>query len=104
MKYKTMIRELLRQRPEMYRRLRDNRTLLRTMDLYAKELKASHEAWKDRLSQTKPGSDPSQIAAEALEMALQQLGLPSEPPPADASDPLSLDAAMAFLRRHTPPA
>lgn len=38
-------------------------------------------------------------------MALQGLQefLPSGLPP-DESDPLSLDAAMAFLRRHTPPA
>ena len=52
-----------------------------------------------------PSSDPHQIASEALEMALQELAdrLPSESPP-DANETLSLDAAMAFLRRHTPPA
>ena len=65
----------------MYNQLRSNRTLLPTLDRLAKELKASHEAWMDRLAKTKPGSDPSQIAAEALEMALQQQGLSSEPPP-----------------------
>ena len=104
MKYKTMIRELLRQRPEMYNHLRSSRTLLPTLDRLAKELKVSHKAWMDRLAKTKPGSDPSQIAAEALEMALPQLGLSSEPPPTDGDEPPSLDAAMAFVRRYTPTA
>ena len=40
------------------------------MDAYATELKASHEAWKEQLSQARPGSDPSQIASEALELAI----------------------------------
>jgi hypothetical protein len=104
MKYKTMILQLLRQRRAFYTRLRGNGTLLPTLDRLAKELKASHEAWMDRLAKARPGSDPSQIAAEALEIALQQQGLSSEPPPKNVSEPLSLDAAMEFLRRHTPPA
>ena len=51
--------------------------------LYARELKTSHEAWKETLSQARPGSDPSQIASEALEMALKELEdrLPSASPP-----------------------
>jgi hypothetical protein len=104
MKYKTMILQLLRQRRAFYTRLRRNGTLLPTLDRLAKELKASHEAWMDRLAKARPGSDPSQIAAEALEIALHQQGLSSEPPPKNVSEPPSLDAAMEFLRRHTPPA
>ncbi len=104
MKYKTMILELLRQRRAFYNRLRSNGTLLTTLDRLAKELKASHEAWMERLAQVRPGSDPSQIAAEALEIAIQQQGLSSEPRPRSDGEPPSLDAAMAFLRRHTPPA
>ena len=55
------------------------------------------------LCQARPGSDPSQIASEALEMALKELEdrLPSASPQND-HEPLSLDAAMAFIRRHTP--
>ena len=69
------------------------------------ELKASHEAWKEQLSQARPGSDPSQIASEAMELAMQDLRdrLPSASP-RDETEPMSLDAAMNFLRRHTPPA
>ncbi len=104
MKYKTMILQLLRERRTFYNRLRSNQTLLPTLDRLAKELKASHEAWMDRLAKARPGSDPSQIAAEALEIAIQQQGLSSEPPPKNVSESPSLDAAMEFLRRHTPPA
>ena len=52
------------------------------MDAYAIDLKASHEAWKDQLGQAKPGSDPRQIASEALELAMQDLRerLPSASP------------------------
>jgi hypothetical protein len=102
MKYKTNIHELLQQRPEMHDRLRKDRKLLPTLELYAKELKTSHEAWKELLFKLRPGSDQSQIASEALELALKELEdrLPSEPPQSD-NEALFLDAAMLFLRRHT---
>ena len=101
MQYKTIIFELLQQRPQMHDQLRKSRKLLPTLELYARELKTSHEAWKEMLSQTRPGSDPSQIASEALEMALKEMEdrLPSASPQ-DGNEALFLDAAMAFLRRH----
>jgi hypothetical protein len=82
MHYKTMILELLQQRPEMHERLRKNRELLPALEMYATELRTSHQAWEERLLQLHPGSDPSQIASEALEMALNDLEevLPSESP------------------------
>jgi hypothetical protein len=103
MQYKTMICELLRQRPQMHNQLRKERKLLPAMEFHARELKASHEAWMELLSQLRPGSDQSQISSEALEIALQEAEdrLPADSLP-DNSDPLSLDAAMTFLRRHTP--
>ena len=105
MQYKTIVLEVLKQRPQLHEQLRSQRMLLPTMQRLASEFKTSHEAWKELLTKTKPGSDPSQIASEALEMALQELEaiLPSERP-SDEDDPLSLDAAMAFISRHTPPA
>src|SRR5271166_6224573 len=101
MQYKTIVLELLRERTELHEQLRLARKLLPTLELYAQDLKTSHEAWKEQLSQARPGSDPSQIASEALEMALKDLEerLPSASP--DDSHPLSLDAAMAYIRRHT---
>jgi hypothetical protein len=104
MLYKTMVLELLQQRPQMHEQLRRQRMLLATLDLYASELKAMHEAWKEQLSQARPGSSQSQIASAALEMALKHLEdcLPPASP-LEGNDPLSLDAELAFLRRHTPP-
>jgi FtsZ-binding cell division protein ZapB len=102
MHYKTMILELLQQRPQMHDQLRKERKLLPALELYATELKTSHEAWKDRLQQLRPGSNPNQIVSEALEMAIQDLEehLPSEHH--NDLEPLSLNAAMAFIRRHSP--
>ena len=105
MQYKTIILELLQQWPETHDQLRKQRMLLATMERLARELKDSHEAQMAILSTARPASDPSQIASEALEIALKELmaSLPTASPP-NEDEPLSLDAAMAFLHRHTPPA
>lgn len=105
MLYKTMVLELLHQRPAMQEQLRRTRSLLPTLELYAKELKTRHEAWKGLLHEAKPGSELSQITSAALEIALKELEdrLPAESPP-NETEPLSLEGAMAFVRRHTPPA
>ena len=101
--YKTIILELLKQRPEIHNQLQSNRMLLSTLDRYARELKANHKTWKDRLSQAKPRSDQSQIASEALEIALKDLLENSSLPgfPSDKDEQLLLDRAMAFIRNHT---
>lgn len=102
MQYKTIVLELIQEQPELYEQLRSSKRLLTAMDAYATELKASHEAWKDQLSQARPASDPSQIASEAMEMAVQEIWdrLPSGSQATEA-DPLSLDAAMTFLCNHS---
>jgi hypothetical protein len=102
MQYKTIVLELLRERTELHEQLRLTRRLLPTLETCARELKAGHEAWKDVLYRAKPDSDPSQIASEALEMAIRQLEdrLPSASPP-NEDDPLSLDEAMASIRNPT---
>jgi len=99
MQYKTIILELLQQRPQIHEQLRQERKLLPTLEIYAKELKESHEAWREQLSQANPGSEVNQIASEAMEMALKDLE--DRLPPvsqADDQDELSLDQAMAFVR------
>jgi hypothetical protein len=104
MHYKTIVLELLQQYPELHRELASSKTLLPTLDRYAADLKALHENWTQTLSRQRP---QSQIASEALELALQELrdALPAASMPNDDSpEPLSLDAAMAYIRRHTPPA
>ena len=74
MQYKTICLQMIQDRPEMYDQL------LQQADASADagtlspgELRTSHQAWKDRLSQARPGSSESQIASEALEMALKEL-------------------------------
>jgi len=102
MQYKTIVLQLLEQRPEIYDQLRRQRQVLPTMEYYALELRSLHLAWQESLTQSSPGSNPSQIASEALELALKNLedrlrsGSPRE-----GQEPLSLDQAMAFIRRHT---
>lgn len=100
MLYKTIILQLLEQKPELHSQLRRNRTLLPTVERLAGELKTSHETLMDSLSQAKPGSGQTQIASEALEIALKGLEnrLSSESHE-EESDTLSLDEAMASIRR-----
>lgn len=104
MQYKTIVLELLQQRPEIHDQLRKERKLVPTMEHYAKELKSSHQAWTELLTRMRPGSDESQISSEALEMALKELEdrLPSAFGP-EESDSQFLDAAMLFLRHPRTP-
>jgi len=105
MMYKTICLELIQERPELYEELRSSKRLLPTMDAYAIQLKASHEELLSRLREANPGHDPIQLDIEALEIALEEFQerLPSGSEPSEA-EPLSLDDAMNYLRRHTPPA
>jgi hypothetical protein len=102
MQYKTIVLQFLEQQPEIYEQLRKQRLVLPTMERYANELRVLHLAWKETLTQAAPGIDQSQIASEALERALKDLedrllsGTPH-----DSLEALSLDQAMAFIRRHT---
>jgi hypothetical protein len=102
MQYKTIVLELLQQRPQMHDQLRKDRKLLTTMESHAKELKKNHEFWMEFLADVHPDRDQTQIASEALEIALKELEdhLPPASHPND-SETLSLDAAMAFILGHT---
>jgi hypothetical protein len=86
----------------LHEKLRLARQLLPTIEAHAKELKASHEEWMGTLSEARPGSEPIQIASEALEIAVKELEdrLESESQVSDQVG-LSLDAAMAFIKNPT---
>jgi hypothetical protein len=105
MQYKTQCLQMIQDRPEMHNQLVLTRTLLSTLDRYASQLRTSHLRWKELLAQARPGSSEEQIASEALEIALQELAasLPPASPPGE-DETFSLNAAMTFLRHHTPPA
>jgi hypothetical protein len=99
MQYKTIILELLQQRPQLYEQLRKGHGLLTTLEICAKELKASHDAMIEQLRQARPQSGPRQISSEAFEIALKELEdrLPSESAMGEQQE-LSLDQAMTFIR------
>jgi len=102
MQYKTIIHGLLQQQPQMHDQLRKSRQLLPALELYARELKTSHEAWMEMLLQMRPASDKSQVAGEALELALKEM----EEHLASVSSRNGnvaqvLDAAMMFVRSPT---
>lgn len=106
MLYKTMVLEFLQEQlPTLHEQLRASRTLLSTVNAYAADLKSSHAAWMADFRSTRPDGDSSQMASEALERALEEMQerLRDEFSP-DETGPLTLEAAMAFIRRHTPPA
>jgi hypothetical protein len=103
MLYKTIVLELLQQRTEFYEELRSARMLPSALETYSKELKTHHETWKETLSRARPGSDPSQIGSEALELALKELESRLPPVhPHEQDGVLSLDEAMAYLRNPSP--
>lgn len=101
MLYKTICLSLLEQRPQIYDQLRRRRALLPTLNRLASELKGRHQAWKQELQKTRPGSD-SQIAGEAMELAVKEL---EDRLSTDSEEEAKafLDEAMAYLRP-TPPA
>ena len=105
MRYKTMVFELLETYPAARERLRGNRSGLELLDSVSAELKTGHQAWMERLRDARPGSGEERIANEALEIALAELtdrlSVASEDD--SGSEACSLEGAMAFIRRHTPP-
>ena len=103
MQYKTICLQMIQDHPEMYDRLLSQRSLLSTLDRLSSELRTSHQTWKGLLAQAKPGGSDSQIASEALELALQQLASSFASPPTDEDEPFPLEDAMVFIR-HTQPA
>ena len=103
--YKTIVLELLQDRPALHEQLRASGTLMESMEQLAMALRACHLEWMAKLAETRPGSERSQLSSEALELAVNELqdDLPNESPAnEEAMQPLSLDAAMAFLQRHMP--
>ena len=73
MHYKTMVLNLIRSRPTLYRRLKSTRRLAAFMNAHSEGLRTSHVAWKDRLTLERPGACPQSLASAALELALDEL-------------------------------
>jgi hypothetical protein len=105
MQYKTIVLELIQENSGLYEELRSSKRLLPAIDAYSIELRTSHHIWMEAMALQRPGGDPSQVSSEALELAIHDLTghLPFASPVAGAN-PVSLDGAMNFLRKHSPTA
>ena len=106
MHYKTIVLELIEEHQTLYQKLCNSRTLLPTLESYARMLKSRHQYWKDTLHETEPASHPTQIASAALTLAvgdLQETLSADSLPVEDGWEP-SLDEAITYVRRRTPPA
>jgi hypothetical protein len=105
MLYKTIVLELLKERPGLHEELRASRTLLANVNRHAACLKASHEVWIERLRTERPGSDRAGLSSEGLRLAISEWkeSLPCEPPQ-DGTEALSVGEVTAFIRRLTPTA
>jgi hypothetical protein len=107
MSYQTIMLALLQEDPVLHRELTRSKQLLPTLHRTATALKTCHSHWTSVLRQQQPSSASAQIASAALEIAVQEMrqALPDALPPSDPlTAPFSLDAAMTYLRHHTPPA
>ncbi|MCC7290429.1 MAG: hypothetical protein IT449_00035 [Phycisphaerales bacterium] len=102
MQYKTIILELLQQRPRLHDQLRSRRELLAVTESYARMLKTRHEAWMGKLAESKPLMHPANRSSAAMEIALVEVvsRLQAAYPPDEQEQPF-LDAVMAYLRTLT---
>jgi hypothetical protein len=100
--YKTIVLELLRDRPALHEQLRVNGTLLPTMEQLAVAFRACHLNRMKALGEARPGSDTTLLSSEALELALQELQDSLPPASLPSDETFSLDQAMTFLQRHMP--
>ncbi len=103
MQYKTIVHQLLEDRPQLHKLLRRHRLLMAAIELYASELKTDHESWKQHLRVARPESQESQIVSEAFELALRDLQdrLPDESRPNDSEAP-STEQVVIHIRNHLP--
>ena len=80
MHYKSIVLELIQDRPEMYESLRSSKRLLTATEAYAVDLRTRHLELREAVALRHPGSSPEQVTIEALELAINELQdrLPSE--------------------------
>ena len=103
MHYKTIILEMLQENPALYEKLQSSKRLVPAIEQYATELKILHDYWKDQLGQRRLESHPIQLASEAMELAVENMGRRlRSASPQGAAEPLSLDAAISFIRPLSP--
>ena len=98
MQYKTIVMELIEQRPHLHEKLKRERKLLSTMERVARELKASREEIRRDLASEQPHMEASLISSQAMAMAISELEARMPPErPNEEKDELSLDQITASL-------
>lgn len=100
MHYKTITLGLIEQHPALHQQLMAKRALPQVLHQLATALARCHHDWITAL-QASLVSNPTQLSQMAMELAVQELQecLPSE---SDELEPFPFEAAIAFIRRHTP--
>ncbi len=82
--------------------LQRERMMLSAVETYAHVLKTNQGTWIERLEQKRPASDPTQIASEALKLALERLRRNDRFPEGDRHhSPGSPEAHPGSARRET---
>jgi len=99
MPYKSIILEILQERPILHEQLRSNSELHSTMNRLAIQLREIHLREIERLRDLRPNSAQVQLRGEAMEIALQAIQEILPPEESRTEDELSLDGAMAFLKQ-----
>ncbi len=104
MLYKTIVLELIQDRPELCARLRSEKLMLRTVESLALTLKTSQQAWQEQLVTTMRGDSEKLIGSRAMELAIRDMieSLPSEPS-RNGDEAISLDALIQSVRSPTLP-
>ena len=59
MHYKTIMLEIIEDHQTLHQKLCSRRTLLPTLESYARMLKSRHQYWKDALYEAEPAPHPS---------------------------------------------
>jgi hypothetical protein len=80
MQYKTIVLNLLTEQTQLHEQLKKARQLLPTIETLAVELRDRHQFWIQELARLRPGSQPSQLSSEAMELAIEGLNLSPQPP------------------------
>ena len=107
MLYKTITLALIRENRELHEHgCAWERTLLSTLNTLGRSVgRAATKPWIEIIARKRPGSGSSQIASDATgDRQIQELQERLRSDSLPSADERSLDAAMAYLHRHTPSA
>ena len=104
MQYQTIVLELIQDRPLLQNKLITSNSLLSTTEQLAAELRENHLQILSQLQQAEPNQSSIQHRSEAMEIAVNQLiESLDDNQESEASETFSLDGAMTYIKRHTPP-